>query len=134
MKRTLGLLLFAGLAFAAGFSLREQLRDPLPERSPEATGRPQAALTAPEWVMRYASALCSGNAAHVAAQHGPSLPSDPAVIQRYFDSRTYTCTSTRYLGEGKRNSYGMYVFMLRNGEGDYWWIITTESGKVVRLD
>ena len=84
--------------------------------------------------MCYASAICSGNAAYVAAQHGGTLPTDPLVLERYFAARTGRCTSSRYLGEGQRDGTMLFVFMLHNGDGDNWWIVTTEGGKVVRVD
>jgi hypothetical protein len=88
--------------------------------------------TAPEWVGKYADALCTSDVAfvteHTAAALGVTADDVAAQFQRMHDNGL-DCTSVRYLG-----SVGVdqFVFVLHHGPKDVWYVLTlSENGQTI---
>jgi hypothetical protein len=87
---------------------------------------------APDWVAKYAAALCAEDATFVAEHSEPSLGVSEEDIAAQFarmHANGLECTSVRYLGSvGDRQ----YVFVLRHGAKDTWYILTvSDDGQTI---
>ena len=133
----LGLVLLTGasgpgpLKDAMGnfFTYREELAQMRGEVADLRHGRGSAA---PPWVAKYASALCSADAAYVVertdAALGVTAEDIDAQFQRLHENGQ-DCTSFRYLGSVGETQF---VFVLHHGPKDVWYIFTlSEDGQTI---
>jgi hypothetical protein len=111
------------------FTFRDELAKMRGEVADLRYGRGAAA---PEWVNKYAGALCSFNASYIVQHTDTALGVTEADIdvqfQRMHDNGL-DCTGVRYLGSvGDRQ----FVFVLHHGAKDVWYVFTlSEDGQTV---
>jgi hypothetical protein len=91
---------------------------------------------APEWVSKYANAICAMDAAFVVEHTDGSLGLTEEAIAAQFTTlveRGMDCSDVRYLG-----SVGdtQYAFVLRQGPKDVWYLLTVapDTHTVLRVD
>jgi hypothetical protein len=87
---------------------------------------------APAWVARYASALCSADAAYLVERTDPALGITTEDIEAQFQrmhENGQDCTSVRYLGSVGETQF---VFVLHHGPKDVWYVLTlSEDGEAI---
>jgi hypothetical protein len=132
-----------GLAFITGVSGTAPLKESIPSmftwrdelarvRAEVADLRHGRGSAAPEWVAKYADALCAEDATFVVEHTEASLGMTARDIEAQFArlrENGLNCTSVRYLGSvGDRQ----FVFVLHQGPRDVWYILTlSEDGHSV---
>jgi hypothetical protein len=87
---------------------------------------------APEWVNKFAGALCSYDSVYLVertdAMLGVTQEDLDAQFQRMHDNGL-DCTSVRYLGSVGESQF---VFVLHHGAKDVWYVLTlSEDGQTI---
>ncbi|OLC21661.1 MAG: hypothetical protein AUH33_01295 [Chloroflexi bacterium 13_1_40CM_68_21] len=111
------------------FTSRDELAHARSEIADLRYGRGAAA---PEWVARYADALCRADVNFVTQHTDASLGLTPKDIETQFarmHDNGLDCSGVRYLGSvGDRQ----FVFALRQGNRENWYVFTlSETGEAV---
>jgi hypothetical protein len=101
-------------------------------RSEIADLRSGRGAAAPDWVAKYAGALCHADAAYIVGHTDAALNITEDDINAQFQrmhENGLDCTKVRYLGSvGDKQ----YVYVLHHGERDIWYILTlSEDGQTV---
>ena len=87
---------------------------------------------APEWVNKFAGALCSYDSAYLVERTDAALGVTQADVDAQFQrmhENGLDCTSVRYLGSVGESQF---VFVLRHGPKDIWYVLTlSEDGQTI---
>lgn len=111
------------------FSFRDEMAQMRGEIADLRSGRGAAA---PEWVDKYARALCSADVVYVVEHTDASLGVTEDDVNAQFTrmhDNGLDCTNVRYLG-----SVGdtQYVYVLHHGAKDVWYVLTlSEDGQAI---
>jgi hypothetical protein len=111
------------------FASRDEMAQMRHEIAELRSGRGAAA---PEWVAKYANALCSADIAYVVEHTDAALGVTEDDISAQFGrmhDNGLDCTSVRYLGSvGEKQ----YVYVLHHGPKDVWYVLTlSEDGHTI---
>jgi hypothetical protein len=137
MKRILSVLAAVALVAAVGFKVSQ---DPFFQRyeprdttvSPSNT----PSLVAPVVANDFFSALCSHDAAYLAANTGGVLAMPEEELAAYFSTLTMQCYAFRYLGSLTPTAgTTQFVYVMDYGaDGELWYVLSVIDGIAVDLE
>ena len=108
-------------SFASLFSWRDELAKARGEIAELRNGR---GATAPQWLDKYASAVCSHDADFVTSHTDESLGMSLDEVTTQFEAmhaHGLDCTGVRYLGSVGDDQF---VYVLHQGPKDVWYVFT----------
>jgi hypothetical protein len=140
-RGALGSVLVVALAFAWGALAYRELgpsrvvaADLSSASTRVGTGVVQGSESAPVWIGDFATAFCDGDATAMSDRLGPPLSGQVEDIKQALATRTWGCDSVHYLGGGTSTNGSFYIYLLRDGPSEMWWVFTTQDDQVIEID
>jgi hypothetical protein len=135
MKKALSVLVVIVVVALIGFKVSQ---DPFFQRYEPSAVPPQAntGLVAPVVAQSFFSALCSHDAAYLAANTGGVLAMPEEELAAYFSTLTMQCYAFRYLGSlTPTPGTTQYVYAMDYGaDGELWYVLSVIDGIAVDLE